>query len=47
MCEPNSRPLPEKVNVPAGDYTASKVGIRVFDDGVEMKDAFLHAVFRE
>jgi len=29
----------EKVNVPAGDYTASKVGIRVFDDGVEMKDA--------
>jgi len=29
----------EKVNVPAGDYTASKIGIRVFDDGVEMKDA--------
>ena len=29
----------ERVNVPAGDYTASKVGIRVFDDGVEMKDA--------
>jgi hypothetical protein len=29
----------EKVSVPAGDYTASKIGIRVFDDGVEMKDA--------
>jgi hypothetical protein len=29
----------EKVSVPAGDYTASRVGIRVFDDGVEMKDA--------
>jgi Protein of unknown function (DUF3108) len=29
----------EKVEVPAGDYTASKIGIRVFDDGVEMKDA--------
>jgi len=29
----------EKVNVPAGNYTASKIGIRVFDDGVEMKDA--------
>jgi len=29
----------EKVNVPAGDYTASKIGIRVFDGGVEMKDA--------
>jgi hypothetical protein len=29
----------EKVNVPAGDYTASKIGIRVFDNGVETKDA--------
>jgi hypothetical protein len=29
----------EKVNVPAGGYTASKIGIRVFDGGVEMKDA--------
>lgn len=29
----------EKVNVPAGDYTASKIAIRVFDGGVEMKDA--------
>jgi hypothetical protein len=32
-------PGSEKVSVPAGDYTASKIGIRVFDDGVEMKDA--------
>jgi hypothetical protein len=32
-------PRSEKVTVPAGDYTASKIGIRVFDDGVEMKDA--------
>jgi hypothetical protein len=32
-------PGSEKVNVPAGAYTASKIGIRVFDDGVEMKDA--------
>jgi len=29
----------EKVNVPAGDYTALKIAIRVFDNGVEMKDA--------
>ncbi len=29
----------EKVNVPAGDYTASRIAIRVFDAGVEMKDA--------
>ena len=29
----------EKVDVPAGNYTASKIGIRVFDEGVEMKDA--------
>ncbi len=29
----------EKVNVPAGDYTASKIAIRVFDGGAEMKDA--------
>jgi hypothetical protein len=27
------------VTVPAGSYTASKIGIRVFDNGVEMKDA--------
>ncbi len=32
-------PAAEKVNVPAGDYTTSKIGIRVFDGGVEMKDA--------
>ena len=32
-------PGSEKVNVPAGDYTASKIGIRVFDNGAEMKDA--------
>jgi len=29
----------EQVNVAAGDYTASKIAIRVFDNGVEMKDA--------
>jgi len=29
----------EKVSVAAGNYTASKIGIRVFDNGVEMKDA--------
>ena len=29
----------EKVTVLAGDYTASRIGIRVFDAGVEMKDA--------
>ncbi len=29
----------EKVNVPAGDYSALKIAIRVFDNGVEMKDA--------
>lgn len=27
------------VTVPAGSYTASKINIRVFDNGVEMKDA--------
>jgi len=27
-----SRPLPRRSVVPAGDYTASKIGIRVFDD---------------
>jgi uncharacterized protein DUF3108 len=27
------------VTVPAGSYSASKIGIRVFDNGVEMKDA--------
>jgi len=27
------------VMVPAGNYTASKINIRVFDNGVEMKDA--------
>jgi hypothetical protein len=32
-------PASEKVTVPAGNYTASKIGIRVFDAGVEMKDA--------
>jgi hypothetical protein len=30
----------EKVSVPAGNYAASKIGLRVFDAGVEMKDAF-------
>ena len=29
----------ESVEVPSGKYTASKIGIRVFDEGVEMKDA--------
>jgi len=29
----------EKVQVPAGDYTASKIEIHVFEDGVELKDA--------
>lgn len=29
----------EPVSVPAGRYTASKIDIRVFEDGVEMKDA--------
>jgi Protein of unknown function (DUF3108) len=29
----------EAVNVPAGNYTASKIAIRVFDNGAEMKDA--------
>jgi len=29
----------EKVNVAAGNYTASKIAIRVFEAGVEMKDA--------
>ena len=33
------RAASEKVNVPAGDYLASKIGIRVFDNGVETKDA--------
>ena len=32
-------PASEKVTVPAGNYAASKIGIRVFDAGVEMKDA--------
>lgn len=32
-------PASEKVSVPAGNFTASKIGIRVFDAGVEMKDA--------
>src|SRR2546423_14664295 len=27
----------EKVDVPAGNYTVSKIWIRVFDDGLEMK----------
>jgi uncharacterized protein DUF3108 len=29
----------ETLTVPAGNFTASKIQIRVFDDGVEMKDA--------
>jgi hypothetical protein len=29
----------EKLNVPAGSYTASKIAIRIFDGGAEMKDA--------
>lgn len=29
----------ERITVPAGSYTASKINIRVFDKGVEMKDA--------
>jgi hypothetical protein len=29
----------ENVSVPAGNFRASKIGIRVFDNGVEMKDA--------
>jgi Protein of unknown function (DUF3108) len=29
----------EAVSVPAGNYSASKISIRVFDNGVEMKDA--------
>ena len=33
------RAASEKVTVPAGDYIASKIGIRVFDNGVETKDA--------
>jgi Protein of unknown function (DUF3108) len=33
------RAASEKVTVPAGNYSASKIGIRVFDAGVEMKDA--------
>jgi uncharacterized protein DUF3108 len=34
----------EKVTVPAGSYTASKIELRIFDNGTEMKDAhfFLH-----
>jgi hypothetical protein len=32
-------PGSEKVSVPAGDYTTSKIAIRVFDNGTEMKDA--------
>jgi hypothetical protein len=30
---------PERVSVAAGDFTASKIGIRVFENGVEKKDA--------
>jgi hypothetical protein len=29
----------QKVSVPAGDFTASKIELRVFDDGTEMKDS--------
>jgi hypothetical protein len=32
-------PGSEAVTVPAGDYTASKIIIRIFEDGVEKKDA--------
>jgi hypothetical protein len=32
-------PGSEAVTVPAGDYTASKIAIRIFEDGVEKKDA--------
>jgi hypothetical protein len=32
-------PGSKKISVPAGDFTTSKIGIRVFDNGVEMKDA--------
>ncbi len=32
-------PGSESVEVPAGNYTASKIAIRVFEDGVEKKDA--------
>jgi Protein of unknown function (DUF3108) len=32
-------PGSEAVTVPAGDYTASKITIRIFEDGVEKKDA--------
>jgi Protein of unknown function (DUF3108) len=32
-------PGSEAVKVPAGDYTASKITIRIFEDGVEKKDA--------
>ena len=28
------------VTVPAGSYTASRIDVRVFDNGVEMKDAY-------
>ncbi len=34
-----------KVTVPAGTYTASKISIRVLDNGVEMKDASFHLYF--
>lgn len=29
----------QKVSVPAGDFTTSKIELRVFDDGTEMKDS--------
>jgi hypothetical protein len=32
-------PGSEAVTVPAGDYTTSKIAIRIFEDGVEKKDA--------
>ncbi len=32
-------PRSEAVDVPAGNYTASKITIRIFEDGVEKKDA--------
>ena len=32
-------PGSETVEVPAGNYTASKITIRIFEEGVEKKDA--------
>jgi len=44
---PNVHPGSETVEVPGRDlHTASKVTIRIFEDGVEKKDRLLHAVPR-